>query len=407
MCLIGIPVYRGSRGGRVGRGSGRNGRGGRHGVSSHNAFAAKMGSPRTGGESDIHDVDCSLAPTLTEDQWKQFMTILKGAQSSSSSCHGTYYSNDWIIDTGASNHMTVNINFFSDLRDILHSAAGLPNGNRATATKEGTVKLSNQLVFHNVLYVPSLTCNLLSVSQLLEEHNYLVLFTHKFCIIQALNLKNLIGAGVQCNGVYLLRHVPRRSLQANKVGVSEASLLWHRRLGHPSMKVVSSLPGMGSSNKNCDVLDCHICFMGKQPRNSFSLSMNKASDLFDLVHCDIWGPEKVLSSCNASYFLTIVDDYSRATWVYLMTGKYEVGHLIKKFYALVKTQFNKKIKVLRSDNGQEFICLKSFFDKTGILHQTSCVDTAQQNGRVERKHKHILNVARALRFQAKLPKYFW
>lgn len=102
-----------------------------------------------------------------------------------------------------------------------------------------------------------------------------------------------------------------------------------------------------------------------------------------------------------------MDDYSRATWVYLMIGKHEVGHLIRNFYSLIKTQFNKKIKILRSDNGQEFLSLRSFFDKKGILHQTSCVDTAQQNGRVERKHKHILNVARALRFQAKLPKYFW
>lgn len=93
--------------------------------------------------------------------------------------------------------------------------------------------------------------------------------------------------------------------------------------------------------------------------------------------------------------------------MYLLVVKYEVAKLIQEFCAMVKTQLNRKVKVLRSDNGQEFLSLKSFYAKKGILHQTTCVDTTQQNGRVERKHRHILNVARALRFQAKLPKYFW
>ncbi|GAA0153319.1 transmembrane signal receptor [Lithospermum erythrorhizon] len=74
---------------------------------------------------------------------------------------------------------------------------------------------------------------------------------------------------------------------------------------------------------------------------------------------------------------------------------------------MVKTQFHRCVKILRSDNGQEFLCLKNFYDETGLLHQTSCVGTAQQNGRVERKHRHVLNVARALRFQSNLPKTFW
>ena len=65
------------------------------------------------------------------------------------------------------------------------------------------------------------------------------------------------------------------------------------------------------------------------------------------------------------------------------------------------------MKIVRSDNGTEFMCLKKYFAEHGILHQTSCVGTPQQNGRVERKHRHILNVVRALRFQAHLPIEFW
>jgi transposase InsO family protein len=64
------------------------------------------------------------------------------------------------------------------------------------------------------------------------------------------------------------------------------------------------------------------------------------------------------------------------------------------------------VKAIRSDNGPEFL-LKDFYDAKGILHQRSCVYTPEQNGRIERRHQHILNISRALMFQSKLPKKFW
>ena len=67
---------------------------------------------------------------------------------------------------------------------------------------------------------------------------------------------------------------------------------------------------------------------------------------------------------------------------------------------MVKTQFKRTVKVVCSDNGSEFTSgpMQNFYHEHGILRESSCVDTPQQNGRVERKHRHILNVARALRF---------
>jgi hypothetical protein len=119
------------------------------------------------------------------------------------------------------------------------------------------------------------------------------------------------------------------------------------------------------------------------------------------------GSFRTRASCGAIYFLTIVDDCSRAVWVYLLKTKDEVSHIIKQFFAMVHRQHNKQIKVLRSDNGTEFQGLKNYFQENGVIHQTSIRYTPQQNGRVERKHRHILNVARALRFQANLPLRFW
>ncbi|CAH9146720.1 unnamed protein product [Cuscuta epithymum] len=179
-------------------------------------------------------------------------------------------------------------------------------------------------------------------------------------------------------------------------------------MGHPSDRVLKLLPTFVSSslpktlNKSCDV-----CPQAKQVRDSFPVSNNKSSRIFELIHCDLWGPYKTPSTCDAVYFLTLVDDFSRAVWVYLLRDKKEVHHYFLSFIAMVEKQHNVSIKIVRSDNGTEFNCMHPYFDTHGILFQTSCVHTPQQNGRVERKHRHILNVARALMFQANLPVALW
>lgn len=185
--------------------------------------------------------------------------------------------------------------------------------------------------------------------------------------------------------------------------------LWHRRLGHPSSKVMSCLSDLAGFSKSSFGTEkaCDVCVRAKQTRNKFSESSNKADALFSMIHCDLWGPYRKPASCGARYFLTIVDDYSRAVWTILLLEKKEALTAIKTFFKFVSRQFNKHIQVVRSDNGVEFTCLKPFFADNGVTHQTSCVATPKQNGHVERKHMHILNVARSLLFQASLPLRFW
>ena len=147
--------------------------------------------------------------------------------------------------------------------------------------------------------------------------------------------------------------------------------------------------------------------MAKQHRLPFGTSEISSEKPFDLIHCDIWGRYKHSSLSGAHYFLTIVDDYMRFTWIFLMKHKDEAQPLIKRFFSYVSTQFASHIKIFRSDNGGEFLSLQSFFKDNDVLFQHSCVYTPQQNGVVERKPRHILQVARALKFQAQLPTQFW
>lgn len=120
---------------------------------------------------------------------------------------------------------------------------------------------------------------------------------------------------------------------------------------------------------------CDICFRAKQTREVFYDSMNKTSECFSLIHVDVWGPYRVPSSCGAVYFLTIVDDFSRAVWTYLLLEKSEVKDVLKQFFAYAEKQFGMSVKMVRSNNGTKFVVTTSYFKEHGRVHQTFCVAT--------------------------------
>ena len=108
-------------------------------------------------------------------------------------------------------------------------------------------------------------------------------------------------------------------------------------------------------------LNCEPCVLAKHCRVSYPTSFNESTAPLQLVHYDVWGPEKTTSLLGFRYF---VDDFSRYTWLYLMKTKNEVQSIFQVFHKMVFTQFGRPLKILRSDNGggvyvwcpYEFLC---------------------------------------------------
>ncbi|CAL8151775.1 unnamed protein product [Prunus armeniaca] len=212
-----------------------------------------------------------------------------------------------------------------------------------------------------------------------------------------------IGEGVYSNGLYLL-HQPLDNSRAFQVNSPQNSLLWHQCLGHPSNQVLSCLFPSFVMDSNV----CEVCQFSKQTRKPFASSLSKVDKPFELIHSDLWGAP-IESHDGYKYFVTFVDDLSRAIWLYLLKSKKEVVSCFKDFHKLIVNQFNSQIKVLRSDNGTEFMTssMSEFLTGEGIIHETSCVGTPQQNGVAERKNRDLLEKTRSLMFQMNVPKKLW
>ncbi|KAK2970794.1 hypothetical protein RJ640_007090 [Escallonia rubra] len=206
-----------------------------------------------------------------------------------------------------------------------------------------------------------------------EELNMLLPFSKDIKEQQAqreqiadLMTKQTIGKGHVSDGLYILdAWVPPSVACYGVVSPFEA----HCRLGHPSLPVLKKLC---PQFHDISSVDCESCHFAKHHRSSLSPRVNKrVESAFELVNSDVWGPCPVLSKSGFRYFVTFVDDFSRMTWIYFMKN--------------------------RSEN---------YMNQHGILHQSSCTDTPAQNGVAERKNRHLLETARALLFQMKVPKPF-
>ncbi|KAL3638973.1 Beta-galactosidase 8 [Castilleja foliolosa] len=310
---------------------------------------------------------------------------------------------EWLLDSGATNTMTY------DRKDIFDETCPhisqilTANGGTTSVESAGKLKLTSNINISHCLFIPALTCKLLSVSQVTKELNCMVLMYPNFCILQDILTKRIIGRGTERNGLYYINEV---SPTGSSFHTKDASLSWkwHRRLGHPSPHYFKTLfPHLPLPEH------CTSCILAKSHRTHFSISNTRSNEIFEIIHSDVWGPVPNNLRKSFSYFVLFIDDCTRMTWVSFLKQKSEVVTKFIQFHKMILTQYNKKIKILRSDNGGEFLNekMRSFFQENGLIHQTSCPNTPQQNGIAERKNRTILEKTRALLFDSGVPTNFW
>ncbi|GJW94289.1 retrovirus-related pol polyprotein from transposon TNT 1-94 [Tanacetum coccineum] len=295
--------------------------------------------------------------------------------------------------------MTGNKSHHSDYEEIDGGFVAFGgDSKRGRITGKGKISTC-KLDFEDVYFVKELKFNLFSVSQICDKKNN-VLFTDTECVVLSPDFKLL-------DENHVLLRVPKKdnmySVDLKNIvpsgGVTclfakatlDESNLWHRRLRHINFKtlnklvrgnLVRGLPSKIFENNHT----CVACQKGKQHKASCKTkTVSSISQPLQMLHMDLFGPTFVKSLMKKGYCLVVIDDCSIENLIYL------------------------KVKVIRCDNGTKFKnkVMNQFCEIKGIKREFSVARTPQQNGVVERKNKILIEVARTMLADSKLPTTFW
>ncbi|GJV03261.1 putative ribonuclease H-like domain-containing protein [Tanacetum coccineum] len=197
---------------------------------------------------------------------------------------------------------------------------------------------------------------------------------------------------------------------------SDEAVKWHRRMGHVNYKnmnklvkanLVRGLPPKLFKNDHT----CLACCKGKQHKATYKAitTVSSISEPLQLLYMDLFGPTSIRSIDHKYYCLAITDDYSRFRWVFFLETKDETYPILKDYISLVENQLNKKVKAIRCDNGTEFKNAKliELCGEKGIKRDYSNARTPQQNGVAERKNRTLIEAAKTMLANSKLPTMFW
>ncbi|GJW75852.1 putative ribonuclease H-like domain-containing protein [Tanacetum coccineum] len=296
-----------------------------------------------------------------------------------------------VIDSGCSRHMTGNRSYLIDYEEL-----------------DGGFELK---------------FNLFSVSQMCDKKNS-VLFTDTECVVLSPDFK-------LTDESHVLLKVPRKDNMYNidlknvvpqggltclfaKATLDESNL-WHRRLGHINFKTMNKLVrgnlvrGLPSKIFENDHT-CVACQKGKQHKASCKTkTVSSISQPLQMLHMDLFGPTFVKSIMKNMYCLVVIDDYSRFSWVFFLATKDETSGILKAFITGIENLIDHKVKIIRCDNGTEFKNkeMNQLCEKQGIKREFNVARTPQQNEVAKRKNKILIEAARTMLADSKLPTTFW
>ena len=368
-------------------------------------------------------------------------------------------SSGWVIDSGASRHMTYNKAIFTNMRPY-RTTIRVANGQQLFSAGVGIISTNidgEDIRMSDVLYVPELDVNLLSIAAL-NRKGLNVSFTQRG--VEILREGTLVATGILRGRAYYLRtsHMALEAHDANdgldgpeppanlksasylnslssgeirpqtpppitpdcidsdpvgapKEATNEATneaqyWLWHTRLGHPNDIRLQQATGKKFSKAILD-LPCQICNLTKVTRTISKIPFSKANRPLDRIHTDVWGPYKKASLGGHTYFVSLIDDYTRKSWLFCMKSRADIYRIIKDWKAMVELEKGLKIIRFRADNAKEYKYLAEQLQPLGIRMEPTTAYTPQQNGVAERFNRTIVQMVRSMLVWAKLPQSFW
>ncbi|CAI7864293.1 unnamed protein product [Closterium sp. NIES-53] len=343
----------------------------------------------------------------------------------------------WVIDSGCTSHMTPRADLFDEVKPpgkikFVAAASGalLPvigvGYAKVMGANGGLVGLGN------VLLVEGLSANLLSVRRL-QKSKAKVTFGPTSCRAKLgkLLLWDLEEKSSCIKDIWQLPIIPwngkppamaaaaataKTTAGGEEIAPTDGALDAVKKVQQPQQphgkKLLKdgSLKGLELKGAVKEIGSCPTCLETKFTKFPFSSGTGPAKAPLALVHMDVVGPTRAPSLSGSRYFLTIVDDHMRAVWVYPLKTKGEVAAaVLKEWMPRAQRESGHKVKVIRTDNGGDFIDadFESVLKKKGIQHQLTVPYNPQQNGVTERFTRTLQEGARTLLGRAGLPDPFW
>ncbi|CAI7867401.1 unnamed protein product [Closterium sp. NIES-53] len=326
-------------------------------------------------------------------------------------------SDAWFLDTDATQHMMHSASFLAYVGapgDVTRVVFG--NHKSLPVVGVGSTRLivdGGPVDTTNVLHVPGLKVNLLSITQLAKKGVKVTINDAKMNIFWK---GEQFAQGVLNGELYQLETHPRVA-SSNVAQCSKATLkVWHNRLAHANYDSVKELAKKGLA-KGFDVIAgddekgvCAACVEGKMARKPFgSRTSPLAKDPLALVHMDVCGPMRHASKGGAQFLLVMLDDATRMCWTRLLKAKGDVTKAIQEWALEVCADDKKRIKAIRTDDGSEFVNaeLEKWIKSKGIKHDVTTPYTPQQNGAAERLNRTLVEAIRSLLQHSKIGSEWW
>nr|KYP60497.1 Retrovirus-related Pol polyprotein from transposon TNT 1-94 [Cajanus cajan] len=297
-----------------------------------------MGSP--------DNVLTSQSSNLTPDQCQQLINFLTNQMQADTTldaiatnvtgiCMNVALDNNyhtWIIDSGATSHICCFKHLFHSYTAIHDSHVLLPNSTKVKVEGIGSIKINDDIFLHNVLYIPTFRFKLLSLLTLINENSFRFTMEPNSFTLQDLKTLRKIGTAKQQQRL-LVFEFPTCTFPSNCINSCNVVTYdtWHKRLGHVPKSVYRLITNKTDLSSIDSSYHCSICNIAKQNRLPFSNPNKFSPNCFDLIHADIWGPFRQPTYDGFRYFLTLVDDKSRFTWVYMLHNKSDCIHIIPQF----------------------------------------------------------------------------